>query len=275
MKKIYTILFLSILSVFAAASENKTRTHIPEWQNEKVPSVGREYPRTSFVNHTEANSTLSDFNNSPFILSLNGKWKFEWMTPVESKPAGFEKTTFDDSGWNEISVPANWEVNGYGTALYTNHPYEFCPSAPTPPALPAHNQLGLYRKKITIPENWNGRRIFLHLAGVKSGCYVYINGQKIGYSEDSKNPAEYDITPYIIRNQENIIALEVYRWSTGSYLECQYFWLIIFIERDLSLLSQPELSFYAFSIRQYLDSPYPHFLFCFDLLHSNTPFSYT
>ena len=210
----------------------------------------------------------NDFNTSPDYKSLNGKWKFNWVPSYKKRPMNFYKTDFDDSAWGEIDVPANWEVNGYGTALYTNHPYEFCPRNPQPPLLPEENPVGSYRKYIEIPEQWNGKEIFLHIGAVKSGCYLYVNGTKVGYSEDSKTAVEYNITRYL-KPGRNLIALEVYRWSTGSYLECQDFWRISGIERDVYLFAQSPVHLRDFSIQQDLDSTYKNGLFGLDLFLEN------
>lgn len=242
---------------------------IPEWQDEKTPSKGRVFPRTSFVSHaSQENSKIANLESSPFFRSLNGKWKFNWVSNLKDIPQGFQNPDFDDSRWGEIEVPANWEVNGFGTALYTNHPYEFQPKNPKPPTIPDHNQAGTYRKTIEIPADWKGREIFLHIGGVKSGCYVYVNGKKAGYSEDSKSPAEYNITPYL-KEGKNVIALEVYRWSTGSYLECQDFWRISGIERDVYLWSQPKLAVFDFDIKQELDPTFRNGLFGLNVILQN------
>lgn len=241
----------------------------PEWQDETIPFVGKEYPRTAFMTYSNVDKARSnDFNTSSDYKSLNGKWKFNWVPSYKKRPMNFYKTDFDDSAWGEIDVPANWEVNGYGTALYTNHPYEFCPRNPQPPLLPEENPVGSYRKYIEIPEQWNGKEIFLHIGAVKSGCYLYVNGTKVGYSEDSKTAVEYNITRYL-KPGRNLIALEVYRWSTGSYLECQDFWRISGIERDVYLFAQSPVHLRDFSIQQDLDSTYKNGLFGLDLFLEN------
>lgn len=241
----------------------------PEWQDETVVSAGREYPRTSFMTYeSNEKAEKNDFSQSAYFKSLNGKWKFNWIAAYKERPVGFFRPDFDDRHWKEIDVPANWEVNGYGVALYTNHPYEFCPKNPRPPALPEENPVGSYRKAFEIPATWDGREVFLHLGGVKSGCYVYINGEKTGYSEDSKNPAEYNITRFL-KPGKNLLALEVYRWSTGSYLECQDFWRISGIERDVYLFSQPEVAVRDFKIRQELDDRYRDGIFGLEVQVAN------
>ena len=133
-----------------------------------------------------------------------------------------------------IPVPSNWEINGYGVPIYLNHPYEFSYN-PDPPHTPEdYNPVGSYRKEFEIPEGWKDRRVVIHFGAVKSAFFIWVNGQRVGYSQGSKLPAEFDITEQIELGQ-NILAIQVYRWSDGSYLECQDFWRISGIERDCLL----------------------------------------
>ena len=241
----------------------------PEWQDETTPFVGKEYPRTAFMTYSDVSKARNnDFSTSANYKSLNGKWKFNWVPTYKKRPVNFYTTDFDDSSWGEIEVPANWETNGYGVALYTNHPYEFCPRNPQPPLLPEENPVGSYRRYIEIPEQWNGKEIFLHIGAVKSGCYLYVNGKKVGYGEDSKAAVEYNITRYL-KPGRNLIALEVYRWTTGSYLECQDFWRISGIERDVYLFAQSPVYLRDFAIRQDLDNTYKNGIFGLDLCLTN------
>lgn len=218
------------------------------WQDETVPSLGKVSARTEM----HAYDTKAAQNT----LSLNGSWKFFWAKSEAGIPQGFELPTYNHDTWNNFTVPANWEVNGYGTAIYVNHPYEFTPFNPQPPALPAENPVGVYRKFVEIPADWTGNRIFLNIGGAKSGCYVYINGKEVGYNEDSKNPAEYDITDQV-KPGKNLIALKIYRWSTGSYLECQDFWRISGIERDVLLYKQPATHIFDYTVTTPLENMAP------------------
>lgn len=192
--------------------------------------------------------------NSAYFQSLNGLWKFNWVKNPNDRPQDFYKTNFDDTKWVNFSVPANWELNGYGLPIYVNQPYEFVGHAKrygqlNPPYdIPAdNNPVGSYRKKVMIPDNWSGRQVFIHLGAVKSAFFIWVNGKKVGYSEDSKLAAEFDITEYV-KPGENLIALQVYRWSDGSYLECQDMWRISGIERDVYLYSTPKLDIRDFKI---------------------------
>lgn len=196
------------------------------------------------------------------FLSLNGTWKFNWVKDPRKRPLDFFKPGFDDAKWDNFKVPANWETNGYGLPIYVNQPYEFAGHAKryaklNPPFdIPEdNNPVGSYRKKVNIPGNWDGKQVFIHLGAVKSAFFIWVNGQKVGYSEDSKLAAEFDITRYI-KPGENVIALQVYRWSDASYLECQDMWRISGIERDVYLYATPKMDIRDLEIRAGLDAGY-------------------
>lgn len=200
--------------------------------------------------------------NSQYFLSLNGQWKFNWVQNPNARPIDFYSLKYNDSKWVNFPVPANWEVNGYGLPIYVNQPYEFAGQKLrygklNPPFdIPANNNpVGSYRKKITIPKNWKDRQVFIHLGAVKSAFFIWVNGIKVGYSEDSKLAAEFDITSYV-KPGENLIALQVYRWSDGSYLECQDMWRISGIERDVYLYSTPKIDVRDFKIQSSLVNDY-------------------
>lgn len=157
--------------------------------------------------------------------------------------------------WADIKVPGNWEAQGFGLPMYINHGYEFWPRYPVPPILPHENPVGIYRREIEIPADWKGRDIYLHIAGAKAGVYVYVNGKEVGYSEDSKNPAEFKINDYI-KDGNNDLIVKMYRWCTGSYLESQDFWRMSGFERDVFLWSQPKASVRDFRVVSTLDNDY-------------------
>ncbi|MBF9252704.1 DUF4981 domain-containing protein [Pontibacter sp. 172403-2] len=199
---------------------------------------------------------------SDYFLSLNGTWKFNWVQDPAKRPTDFYKTDFNDAGWDNFKVPANWEVNGYGLPIYVNQPYEFAGHAKrgaqlNPPFdIPEHNNpVGSYRKTFTLPQSWDGRQVFIHLGAVKSAFFIWVNGRKVGYSEDSKLAAEFDITPYV-HPGENLVALQVYRWSDGSYLESQDMWRISGIERDVYVYATPRLDIRDFKAIAVLDPTY-------------------
>lgn len=262
-KKLFTLagslaaLFLSMTTVASAANEPKK----PYWQDIQVVAVNKEYPRTSFMTYDNRAAALTNkFENSKYYRLLNGTWKFYFVDSYKELPENITDPQISTAAWKDIKVPGNWEVQGHGVAIYTNHGYEFKPKNPQPPQLPEMNPVGVYRRDIDIPADWDGRDIYLHLAGAKSGVYVYINGKEVGYSEDSKNPAEFLINNYV-QPGKNVLTLKIFRWSTGSYLECQDFWRISGIERDVFLYAQPKAALKDFRIQSTLDDTYKNGLF--------------
>jgi len=199
---------------------------------------------------------------------LNGTWKFNISSNPAQRPADFYQSSYDVSGWADIKVPANWECEGFDTAIYVNQSYPFWGiegKRPNPPQIPhAYNPVGSYKRTFSIPENWSDRRIVIHLGAVKSAFYIWVNGEKVGYSEGSKTAAEFDITDYI-QTGENDLALEVYRWSTGSYLEAQDFWRISGIERDVYLMATPKVHIRDYFVLAGLDENYRHGTFNLDV----------
>ena len=249
---------LLMASTFASAGNKPTK---PYWQDVQVVAVNKEYPRSSFMTYeNRANALTGKFEKSKYYQLLNGTWKFYFVDSYKNLPANITDPAISTADWADIKVPGNWEVQGHGVAIYTNHGYEFQPRNPQPPTLPEANPVGVYRRDIDIPADWDGRDIYLHLAGAKSGVYVYINGQEVGYSEDSKNSAEFLINKFV-KPGKNVLTLKIYRWSTGSYLECQDFWRISGIERDVFLYSQPKAALKDFRVTSTLDDTYKDGIF--------------
>ncbi|MDV6193208.1 glycoside hydrolase family 2 TIM barrel-domain containing protein [Bacteroides hominis (ex Liu et al. 2022)] len=249
---------LLMASAFASAGNEPKK---PYWQDVQVVAVNKEYPRSSFMTYeNRANALTGKFEKSKYYQLLNGTWKFYFVDSYKNLPANITDPSMSTADWTDIKVPGNWEVQGHGVAIYTNHGYEFQPRNPQPPTLPEANPVGVYRRDIDIPTDWDGRDIYLHLAGAKSGVYVYINGQKVGYSEDSKNSAEFLINKFV-KPGKNVLTLKIYRWSTGSYLECQDFWRISGIERDVFLYSQPKAALKDFRVTSTLDDTYKDGIF--------------
>ena len=212
------------------------------WTDRNTPALNKEYPHADYMMYGTREAALkNDYAASEYFLSLNGKWIFLWADDYRKLPKHFEDPAFDDSGWDRIDVPSNWEFQGYGTPIYINSPFEWSPdSGGKEPTFPEVVPGGLYRMKFTLPASWDGRQVFIQLGGVKSGFMLYLNGKQVGYSEDSKNPAEFNLTPYL-QPGENLLAMEVHRWSSGSYYECQDFWRISGIERDVYLTARPQV----------------------------------
>lgn len=251
--------------VCAFCIQQTTAQNKPYWQDVQTVAVNKEYPRSSFMTYeSRENALKSDYSSSKFYKLLNGTWKFYFVDSYKDLPENITDPTLSTDRWHDIQVPGNWEVQGYGVAIYTNHGYEFKPRKPQPPTLPEANPVGVYRRDIEIPADWMNRDIFLNIDGAKSGVYVYINGQEVGYSEDSKNTAEFRINPYV-QAGKNVLTLKIYRWSTGSYLECQDFWRISGIERDIYLWSQPKMALQDFRIISTLDGQYKDGIFALSM----------
>jgi len=245
----------AIILLIAALTLGQNRP-VNDWENPRMFGRGKEEPRASFVPFPDAASALKGSGTaSPFYRTLNGPWKFRWVPKPADRPLDFWKPETDVSGWNEIAVPSNWETQGYGVPIYVNIPYEFTKN-PDPPHIPHDdNPVGSYRRVFTVPAEWKGLDVFIRFEAVKSAFYIWVNGRKVGYSQDSKTPAEWRITPYL-KDGENVVALEVYRWSDGSYLECQDMWRISGIERDVYLYAAPEVRIRDFFVVAGLDDNY-------------------
>lgn len=207
-----------------------------DWENPAVSQINREKAHAWFIPFATAEQALqNDLWKSPFIQSLNGTWQFNLSHTPYVRPFYFFKDDYDTSDWTTIKVPANWEMEGFDVPIYVNVQY---PHEATPPTIQKHyNPVGSYKRTFTIPANWNDQEIILHLGGVSSAMYVWVNEQKVGYSEDSKTPAEFNITKYL-KKGTNTLAIEVYRWSDGSYLEDQDFWRMSGITRDVFLMAR-------------------------------------
>ncbi|MCU7552580.1 glycoside hydrolase family 2, partial [Chitinophagaceae bacterium LB-8] len=258
MKKTFQLLTSLVAFSGVMAQDLPTELQTPE-----IVSVNRLPMRASafaFENRSLAETRQKE--RSAYFISLNGQWKFNWVQDPRQRPMDFYRKDFNDAGWKEFKVPANWELNGYGLPIYVNHPYEFTGHVKTgarlnpPYDIPVdNNPVGSYRKRFTLPKEWDGRQVFIHLGAVKSAFFIWVNGKKVGYSEDSKLAAEFDITQYV-QSGENIVALQVYRWSDGSYLECQDMWRISGIEREVYVYSTPKLDIRDFKITSTLTDNY-------------------
>ncbi|HEY5344787.1 MAG TPA: glycoside hydrolase family 2 TIM barrel-domain containing protein [Verrucomicrobiae bacterium] len=250
-----------LLFIFLAAS---ARADAPDWENEQILHLNTEPPRATFIPFaTVAEALNNDFTNSPFYFSLNGEWKFGWSPKPELRPTNFFETNFDDSTWTNIAVPSNWEMKGFGTPIYlgSGYPFKIDPPRVTgePPtnwtAFAQRDPVGSYRKTFKLPEQWDGRRICIHFDGVDSAFYIWCNGARVGYSQGSRTPTEFDLTDFV-KPGLNQIAVEVYRWSDGSYLEDQDMWRMSGIFRPVYLYSAAAARIRDFTVRTDLDSNY-------------------
>ena len=255
MKK--TILTLITLLTFVSL-QAQTEAELNAWNDVNIYEINRLYPRTNVVPVGEQWSQC-----------LNGDWKFHWVDSPSKAPADFYKEGYDASNWKTIKVPANWELNGYGTPIYVNVDNEFRPNEP-PFAPTVDNPVGCYLTEFNLPETWADRLTFINFGAVKSAYYVWVNGQFVGFTEDAKTNAEFDLTPYV-KVGKNTLAVKVYRFSNGSYFECQDFWRLSGIERDVVLYSKPALNVYDYEIHAGLDKTYQNGTFSIKVkLQSNT-----
>jgi beta-galactosidase len=206
------------------------------WENEKLNEYNRQPMHATYFAFENKNLALqNEMSRSKYFQSLDGDWKFKWVDKPADRPLGFWKTDYNDSHWVNFKVPATWEVNGYGIPIYTNIKYDFgYLMNPDPPLVPhQYNPVGSYRKEIMVDKNWDGKDIYIQFGAVRSCFYLWVNGQWVGYSEDSKLPAEFDITKYLKPGQKNLIAFQVYRWSDGTYIEDQDMWRLAGVNRDV------------------------------------------
>jgi beta-galactosidase len=225
-----------------------------EWNDLNVLQINRENPRATMMVYPDAASALKyDRTTSPWFRSLNGEWKFNWVKSPKDRPAYFYKPSFDVSGWGTIPVPANWEVEGHGLRLYSNVPYPFKKDPPNAPT--DWNPVGSYRREFEVPKDWKTRETYIVFDGVQSAFYLWINGEKVGYSQGSRTPAEFNITKYL-KPGKNVLAAEVYRWNDGSYLEDQDFWRLSGIYRDVYLWSTAKSHIRDFTVTTELDDIY-------------------
>ncbi|MBK9989685.1 MAG: DUF4981 domain-containing protein [Verrucomicrobia bacterium] len=236
----------------------------PDWENQAVFRVNKEEPHATKMPFPDAKSALTKKRlESPWCQVLNGDWEFYWVPTPEQRPVGFEKPSFDASQWKTIPVPANVEMHGYGTPIYTNVTYPFVNDQPRVMGEPPkdwttymeRNPVSSYRRTFTLPESWKDRETFVVFNGVASAFYLYVNGKKVGYSQDSRTPAEFNLTPYL-KPGENLLAVEVYRHSDGSYLEDQDFWRMSGIFRDVYLWSAASLDLRDFEVKASLADDY-------------------
>ena len=227
---------------------------LPLWRDMNVVCVGAETQRTELVYYaTRQEALTSPFEQSPFYRSLNGTWDFRYYDDHREMERALARG-LDGTwpAWDRIQVPGNWEVQGFGIPIYTNIHYDFCPEDPRPPLLPDVVPAALYHRTFQVPEAWRGRQVYLNLCGTKSGTYVYVNGRELGYHEDSKSLARYNITA-ALRDGDNELVLCIYRYSTGSFLEDQDFWRLSGIERDVYLSSERNDTGFDFTVISSLD----------------------
>ncbi len=257
---------------FASTAERE------DWQNEAVFRINKE-PAAATMSFKSSASDALDGDKSEFEKSLNGTWKFNIVGNPKNRPVDFYKDSFDVSKWSDIPVPANWQMHGFGFPLYTNYWFPFKQNAPfvmdTPPERfsnypeDSRNFVGSYKRDFDVPVDWAAQRVFVRFDGVSSAFYLWINGKKVGYSEDSRTPATFDITKYI-KAGRNTIALEVYQYSDGSYFEDQDFWRLSGIFRPVTLYTLPHVYIADIFNRSNLTSDYIDGTLTTEILVKNT-----
>jgi len=208
-----------------------------EWENTLVFGQNKEPAHCTLIPYKSIEEAVEGREASPCFLSLNRNWKFHWVKKPSDRPIDFYHTNYDVSKWDLIDVPSNWQMRGYGIPIYTNFKYPYSVKKKNIPTIDHnYNPVGSYHTIFNLSTDWQGREIFIHFGGVKSAFYIWINGEKVGYSQGSMTPAEFNITKYV-KLGENVLAVEVYRWSDGSYLEDQDMWRFSGIYRDVFIYS--------------------------------------
>lgn len=267
MHRYFAVSILIFFALFSIKIQSQNIWH--DLENPAVTGRNKLKAHTYYIPYADVDQAFADNREaSPYFKLLNGTWKFHWVENPADRPMEFHNTRFDVAGWDDIPVPSNWELQGYGAPIYVNIPYEWTDS-PKPPEIPHdYNPVGSYVKYFEVPENWDDRKIILHFGAVKSAMYVWLNGKEIGYSQGSKTPAEFDITDFLVAGQ-NKLAVQVFRWSDGSYLECQDFWRISGIERDVFLYAVPKIYIEDFFVESGLENDYRDGIVKADLILRN------
>jgi beta-galactosidase len=232
-----------------------------DWENPLVFGVNKLPPRAHLWPFPDAElAAAGSADGSPWVLSLNGDWKFHWVEHPDKREKGFHLPGYDDRCWSDIPVPGCWELYGYGTPIYLNYTYPFACNPPRVTGEPPvewtthaeRNPVGAYRLAFEVPQDWRGDRVFLHFGAVRSCFYLWVNGRFVGFSKDSRLPAEFDITEYLITG-ENLLACEVYRYSDASYIEDQDLWRLSGIFRDVFLFRRPQTHLWDVAAQVELD----------------------
>ena len=246
------LLFFFMLITLSAGAQN-------DWENLDVLQKNRARSHAFYIPFDNREQALAwDVEGSSRYLSLNGVWKFNWVGKPGERPMDFYKVGYDVRTWDDIEVPSNWELKGYGVPIYVETGFGF--KAKWPNVDPENDPVGSYKREFNIPGKWIGDKIMLHFGAVSSAFYVWVNGQLVGYSQDSKVPAEFDVTAYV-RKGKNEIAVQVFRWCDGSYVEDQDFWRFSGIQRDVFLYARPKSSVYDFQLATDLDGEYRDAIF--------------
>lgn len=260
-------LYLMILLPFLlSATLCKAQRSLNEWENPVLVELNKEAPHVPLMLFDKKENVITDdITNSPFYHSLNGDWKFVYTDHYKNRPVDFFHPESDDSKWNTITVPSNWELKGYGMPVYTNIIYPF---PRNPPFVGDDNPVGTYRKLFTVSDNWKDKQVILHFGSITGCAFVYVNGIRAGISKASKTAAEFNITS-LLKPGDNLLAVQVFRWHDGSYLEDQDFWRLSGIERDVYLYAVPPLTIWDYFLHADLDEQYKNGIFKADVILRN------
>ncbi len=262
--KIFYLAAILLASTCSLHSQSKDALIPPELENTECLGINKEAYHTTLMPYANLQEALAaNRHASSYCRVLNGMWKFNWVPTPEVRPVDFYKPDYDVSAWKEIPVPSNWEVQGYGTPFYRNlgytikrdFPHVMSEPDPKYTAYKERNPVGSYRRDFDVPSSWKGRRIFITFDGVDSAFFIWVNGKKVGYSVNSRNAAEFDLTPFVNAGK-NTLAVEVYQYSSGTWLEDQDMWRLHGIFRNVTLWSAPQTHMRDFFVKQDLDKEY-------------------
>lgn len=251
MKRLSLICGILLSGLSATAQKN-------EWKDPEVNAVNRAPMHTNYFAYESAEAAAKGCKEaSANFMTLNGTWKFNWVRNADDRPTDFFQTSYNDKGWDKLQVPAVWELNGYGDPIYVNTGYAWRNQFKNnPPQIPTeNNHVGSYRKEIVIPAGWSGKEIFAHFGSVTSNMYLWVNGKYVGYSEDSKLEAEFNLTNYL-KPGKNLIAFQVFRWCDGTYLEDQDFFRFSGVGRDCYLYARNKQYIQDIRVTPDLDAQY-------------------
>ncbi len=256
------------MSALCFTMSTKSFAQNNDWENEHVYEINKLPARVASYSYDSIEDALNFDREASRMESLNGEWNFQFVEREEDRSLDFMLVDFKGSDWDKIEVPSSWEMKGYGQPIYTNITYPFTPQEsldakydwrgpqpPVPPFIYRDNPVGSYFRDFTVPASWGGDNVILHFGGVTSAFYVWVNGEKVGYSQGSCLAAEFDITNYLVEGQ-NRVAVQVFKWSDGSYLEDQDMWRLSGIHREVMLLAQPKISINDIAVRAELDDNY-------------------
>ena len=256
MKSKFLLLLLLLINFLQLKAQNN------DWENPALVDQGKERPHVPFMLFNNEKAVIEDdYSRSDRYQLLNGSWKFNYVDQYANRIKDFYREDINDQLWANINVPSNWELNGFGIPIYTNITY---PHPKNPPFIGENNPVGTYRKAFTIPVNWKGEEVFIHFGSISGCAFIYLNGKKVGMTKASKTPAEFNITPFL-KAGNNQLAVQVFRWHDGSYLEDQDFWRLSGIERDVYLFALPKISIWDFFLKGDLDANYKNGLFSADV----------